>query len=77
MVLMNTSGQVQGHSMAQVSVIPASAGSQILSGAEWVYRGILAGSEVISSMIKKSGSQYLSPSKVSGKAATLVRSELS
>ncbi|KAA1117350.1 hypothetical protein PGT21_004416 [Puccinia graminis f. sp. tritici] len=59
MVLMNTLGQAQGHSTAQVSAIPVGGGSQILSGAEWVYCGILAGSEVISLMIKKSGSQYL------------------
>ncbi|KAA1100599.1 hypothetical protein PGTUg99_027068 [Puccinia graminis f. sp. tritici] len=62
-VSMNTSEQGQGHSTAQVSAIPPGGGSQILSGAEWVSRGILAGSEVISSMIKKSGSQYLGSAK--------------
>lgn len=49
---------------AQVSPIPTSNGkSQILSGAEWVSRGIIAGSEVISNMIIKSGNSYLANSQ--------------
>ncbi|OAV96574.1 hypothetical protein PTTG_01011 [Puccinia triticina 1-1 BBBD Race 1] len=63
MVSLSPSAQGPGHSTAQVSAMPAGGGSQILSGAEWVSRGILAGSEVISSMIKKSGSSYLASAK--------------
>ncbi|KAH9459828.1 hypothetical protein MJO28_004503 [Puccinia striiformis f. sp. tritici] len=66
MVSMSSTGQ-GGQGTAQVSAIPISGdgSSQILNGAEWVSRGILAGSEVISSMIKKSGNSYLSSAKPS------------
>ncbi|PLW09847.1 hypothetical protein PCANC_21368 [Puccinia coronata f. sp. avenae] len=63
MVSLTSSGQGAGHSTAQVSALPPGGGSQILNGAEWVSRGIIAGSEVVSGLIKKSGKSYLASSK--------------
>ncbi|KAI9616703.1 hypothetical protein KEM48_005120 [Puccinia striiformis f. sp. tritici PST-130] len=73
MVSMSSTGQ-GGQGTAQVSAIPISGdgSSQILNGAEWVSRGILAGSEVINKVLGFTKSASI----VSGKTAALVGSVL-
>ncbi|MBW0488512.1 hypothetical protein O181_028227 [Austropuccinia psidii MF-1] len=57
-ILPNTSSQNPGQSIAQVTPIIPQSQSAILSTADWVSRGIIAGSDAISSLIVKAGQSY-------------------